>query len=314
MDNRVFVVSPSPHVRHPDSVKGIMWNVNIAFLPALFAGTMFFGLRALFLVLLSVCSAIGTEAFIQWISKKKITIDDGSAVITGILLAFCCSPSMPWWMPVLGSAAGIAVSKSVFGGLGPNIFNPALVGRAILLAPFPVAMTTWQSPFDAATCATPLNIIKLGLNIPLPSLWDLFIGRVGGSIGETSALAIVIGAGYLLFKRIITWHVPLSFIVALALCSWIFGRSPLFEVLAGGALLGAFFMATDMVTSPQTRKGEIVFGIGAGALTAIIRKWGGYPEGVCYSILLMNTLAPLIDRVMKPNLFGKAGKERNISN
>ena len=199
MDNSLYIVSPSPHIRHKDTVKSIMWNVNISLLPALFAATFFFGFRALFLVLLSVISAAGTEAAVQWLCRRKITVTDGSAVITGILLAFCCPPTMPWWMPVFGSSAGIIVAKSVFGGIGHNIFNPALVGRAILLASFPVAMTTWMSPLDASTCATPLNIVKLGLDIPLPSYTDLFIGRIGGSIGETSVPGITCRRGFPVF-------------------------------------------------------------------------------------------------------------------
>ena len=304
MDNIKLVVSASPHIKHPDTVKSIMWNVNLALLPALFAGTIYFGFRALLLVVLSVAAAVGTEAMLQWICRKKITIDDGSAVITGLLLAFCCTPAMPWWMPVIGSSVGIAFSKTVFGGLGHNIFNPALIGRAVLLASFPVTMTTWQAPFDVQTCATPLHIIKLGLDIPLPSLWEMFIGRTGGSVGETSVLALLIGAAYLFYKKIITWQIPVSFLSTLAVCSWLFGRSPFFEIMAGGAIIGAFFMATDMVTSPQTQKGELIFGAGAGLLTAIIRKWGGYPEGVCYGILLMNTVTPIIDRYVKPSRFG----------
>ena len=273
------------------------------------------------MVLISVVTAIATEAILQKLTHKKITVSDGSAVITGMLLAMVISPDVPLWMPIVGTFCAIAIGKIIFGGLGHNIFNPALIGRAILLASFPVAMTKWKF-VDSLTTATPLAMIKdmaeagsLDL-AKLPSIWDFFIGRIGGSVGETCALALLIGAAILLIRRIITLHIPLSYIGTVAV---IIGISQLFgdqnfamipiHILSGGLILGAFFMATDMVTSPLTNKGGIVFGIGAGMITCLIRLLGGYPEGVCYSILLMNAVSPLIDRYIKPRRFGVEGLE-----
>ena len=300
----MLTVSEAPHVREKDSVSSIMWNVNMALLPALVGGVYFFGLRALSVVFISVISAVVSEMLYQKLTKKKITVKDGSAVLTGVLLAFCLPPGLPWWMTVIGSASGIIIAKHLFGGLGHNIFNPALIGRSILLASFPVQMTTWALPLKTVTGATPLAIVKLHLNQPLPSYFDLFVGKVGGSIGETSALLLLVGAAFLFYKKILTWYIPASFLVSLMMFSRLFGRDPIFEVLAGGVVLGAFFMATDMVTSPQLPLGELIFGFGCGLITAIIRKWGGYPEGVCYSILLMNAVTPIIDRYTRTLPFG----------
>ena len=319
MENSRLIVSTSPHIRDKDSISRIMWTVVISLIPAVIAGAYFFGLRVLLLVLISVATAVATEALIQKLMRKKVSVSDGSAVITGMLLAMVISPDVPLWMPVVGTFCAIAIAKSIFGGLGHNVFNPALVGRAILLAAFPVAMTKWILPkgVDALTTATPLAMIedmaKAGsLELArLPSVWDMFIGRTGGSAGETCALFLLLGAAILLARRIITWHIPISYIGTVAA---IIGLSQLFgdgdfvmipmHVLSGGLILGAFFMATDMVTSPLTNKGGIIFGIGAGVITCVIRLLGGYPEGVCYSILLMNAFTPLIDRYVKPRRFG----------
>ncbi|MFC1714316.1 RnfABCDGE type electron transport complex subunit D [Candidatus Poribacteria bacterium] len=322
MEDSRLIVSTSPHIRDKDSISKIMWTVVISLVPAVIAGTYFFGLRVLMLVLISVATAVATEAVIQRLMRKDVTVSDGSAVITGMLLAMVISPSSPFWMPIIGSFSAIAISKCIFGGLGHNIFNPALVGRAVLLASFPVAMTKWVLPagVDALTTATPLAMIKdmakegsLDL-AKLPSVWNMFMGRTGGSAGETCALALLIGAAILLARRIITWHIPISYIGTVAV---IIGLSQLFggqnfamipiHILSGGLILGAFFMATDMVTSPLTKKGGVVFGIGAGVLTCLIRLLGGYPEGVCYSILLMNAFSPLIDRYIRPRRFGIEG-------
>jgi electron transport complex protein RnfD len=313
MEESRLMVSASPHIRDKGSIPVIMWTVVVSLVPAVVAGTYFFGMRALLLVLISVATAVAAEAIIQKIMRKEITVSDGSAVVTGMLLAMVISPGVPLWMPVVGSFCAIAIAKSIFGGLGHNVFNPALVGRAILLASFPVAMTSWRSPagVDSLTGATPLAMVKEGALEKLPSLWSMFIGRVGGSMGETSALLLLIGAALLLALRIITWHIPVSYIGTVAV---IIGLSQLFgdqnfvmipiHVFSGGLILGAFFMATDMVTSPLTRKGGVIFGIGAGVITCVIRLLGGYPEGVCYSILLMNAFTPLIDRYVKPRRFG----------
>jgi len=317
MEEGRLIVSASPHIRDKGSVSRIMWLVVVSLVPAVIAGTYFFGARALLLVLISIATAVATEAAIQKIMRKKVTISDGSAVVTGMLLAMVISPGVPLWIPIVGSFCAIAIAKSIFGGLGHNVFNPALVGRAILLASFPVAMTTWKFPtgVDSLTGATSLAMVKGGALDKLPSIWSLFIGRVGGSLGETSAIALLIGAAFLMICRIITWHIPISYIGTVAV---IVGLSQLFggqdfgmitiHVLSGGLILGAFFMATDMVTSPLTKKGGVIFGIGAGVITCLIRLLGGYPEGVCYSILLMNAVTPLIDRYVKPRRFGISGQ------
>ncbi len=311
-ENRL-IVSASPHIRDKDSIPKIMWTVVMSLVPAVIAGTYFFGVRALLIVLISVATAVATEAIIQKLIRKKITVSDGSAVVTGMLLAMVISPGVPLWMPVVGAFCAIAIAKSVFGGLGQNVFNPALVGRAILLASFPAAMTTWRMPagIHSLTEATPLAMLKEGAFEKLPSLWDMFIGRIGGSLGETSAVALLIGAAVLLVRHIITWHIPVSYIGTMAV---IVGLSQLFggrnfvmvpvHMLSGGLILGAFFMATDMVTSPLTKKGGVIFGIGAGVITCLIRLLGGYPGGVCYSILLMNAFTPLIDKYVKPRRSG----------
>ena len=325
MENSRLIVSTSPHIRNADSISRIMWTVVVSLIPAVAAGIYFFGVRVLLLVLISVATAVATEAIIQKLMRKKITVSDGSAVITGMLLAMVISPDVPLWIPIVGSFCAIAIAKSIFGGLGHNVFNPALIGRAILLLSFPVAMTKWALPrgVDALTTATPLAIVKdmakagsLDL-AKLPSVWDMFIGSTGGSAGETCALALLIGAAILLVRRVITWHIPISYIATVAV---IIGLSQLFgdgnfimipmHVLSGGLMLGAFFMATDMVTSPLTNKGGMIFGIGAGVITCVIRLLGGYPEGVCYSILLMNAFTPLIDRYVKPRRFGAKNIER----
>jgi electron transport complex protein RnfD len=319
MEESRLIVSASPHIRHKDSIPRIMWTVVISLVPAVIAGTIFFGPRVLLLVLISAVAAVATEALIQKLMRKKVTVSDGSAVVTGMLLAMVIPPGVPLWMPVVGSFCAIAIAKSVFGGLGYNIFNPALIGRAILLASFPVAMTTWAFPagVDSLTTATPLAMIKAGSIGNLPSIWNLFIGRIGGCVGETSALALLIGAVILLARGYITWHIPISYVGTVAVIvglTKLFGDQNFamipFHIFAGGLMLGAFFMATDMVTTPVTKKGGLIFGIGAGVITCVIRFLGGYPEGVCYSILLMNAFTPLIDRYVKPQRFGVRSVEQ----
>ena len=305
-----------------------MFDVFIALIPVLAASIFFFGPSVLWNVFWGISSATATEALIQIIFKvpefkfrtflyslltnDDIDVLDGSALVTGMLLALTLPPNSPFWMVMVGSFIAIAFGKQVFGGVGFNIFNPALIGRAFLLAAWPGKATAWTAPIswatwaqsfslnpgswivDGVTTATPLALLKLQ-NETTP-LADLFFGTISGSLGETSALAILIGGAYLLYKGTVTWHIPFSYIGTAFLLSFLLGQDPLFHVFAGGLLFGAFFMATDVVTSPITKLGRIIFGAGAGVLTIVIRVFGGFPEGVCYSILLMNGVTPLIDR------------------
>ncbi|MEA3560627.1 MAG: RnfABCDGE type electron transport complex subunit D [Candidatus Omnitrophota bacterium] len=299
-----LIVSSSPHIRSKESINRIMWSTAAALMPAVGMGLYVFGLANLSNIIVSISVAVLTEAVCQKMMRRRVTIDDGSAVLTGLLLIMVLPPGLSWWMVAIGSFFAIAIVKQLFGGLGYNIFNPALAARAALLASFPIQMTRWLKPFDSLTTATPLDVLKHDLSIELPSLWNLFIGKAGGCLGERSVLALLIGAGFLFLRKIISWHVPFSYIGVVGLLSWIFGRDPLFSILAGGLILGAFFMATDPVTTPLTKKGQLIFGTGCGIITVVIRQWGGYPEGVCYSILLMNALTPLIDRYIKPKRLG----------
>lgn len=303
-ENTMYTVSSSPHVRVKDTTQTIMRDVIIALLPAAIAGIYFFKLDAALVILASVLSCIISEAIWQKIMGQKITVTDLSAVVTGLLLAFNLPPSVPLWLPVIGGAFAIIIVKQFFGGLGQNFMNPALAARAFLLASWPVQMTTWT--LDGVTTATPLSIIKEnGSN--LPSLYNVFIGNIGGCIGETSALAILMGGAYLLFKRIINWRIPVCFIGTAFIILAIAGRgvSPFYEIFSGGIMLGAFFMATDYSTSPTSNLGKIIFGIGCGFITSIIRIWGGYPEGVSYSIIIMNLFVPLIDKYVTKRRFGE---------
>ena len=270
--------------------------------------------RIVLIIAVSVLTAVATEAIIQKLMKKPVTIRDWSAVVTGVLLAFNLPPAVPLWLPAIGSAIAIALVKQAFGGLGHNFMNPALAARAILLAAWPVHMTAWfQAGTDAISTATPLAILKglEGSIEQLPSLWEIIIGTPWGCIGETSNLALLLGAAYLLFRRIINWRIPFTFIGTVALLTWIIGPRGLFtgngiyHIFSGGLILGAFFMATDYSSSPVTPKGQIIMGIGCGILTSIIRIFGGYPEGVSYSILLMNIATPLIDRYTMPRIYGE---------
>ena len=335
MDNK-FNVSVNPHIRNKESIAGIMHTVNITLIPALFASYWYFGARSIFLVLVSVVTALATEAGIQKFRGKPVTITDGSAILTAILLAFNVPAYIPWWIVMLGSFFAIAIAKQAFGGLGFNVFNPALIGRAFMLASWPVQMTSnkfWAEPLgdwtyktgptmDAISSATPLNLVKGALkgNPDLVTCdilskaneagyagvnyWDLFLGNVSGCIGETSFLALMAGGLFLIYKGYVNWRVPVFYIGTVALLAALLGQDPLFHILSGGLALGAFYMATDMVTSPMTNKGNIIFAVGLGLFTMAIRIWGGYPEGVSYSILLMNILVPLIDRYTIPKKFG----------
>ncbi|MGM0409658.1 MAG: RnfABCDGE type electron transport complex subunit D [Bacillota bacterium] len=301
MNNDKLVVTPSPHIKDDTTLNEIMWTVVKALIPAVIAAIYYFKTKAILLIFASVFGAVITEYIFQKVRGKEITITDGSAVLTGLLLALIVPPGLPLWTVVVGSAVAIGLGKQVFGGLGYNPFNPALVGRAFLTAAYPVLMTTWE--FDGVSSATPLNLMKMeGVST---NYWDLFIGQIGGSLGETSALAILLGAAYLIYKGYINWRIPTAILGTVVILITIFGGDPIFHLFAGGLMIGAFFMATDMVTSPVTKLGRWIFGIGIGTLVVIIRLWGGYPEGVMYAILLMNTTVPLIDRYTKPRSLGE---------
>lgn len=312
--NEKYIVSPSPHTRCDVGTASIMRDVVIALLPALIAGIVIFGLRALIVVVVSVLSAVLSEHIWCICMKKKSTVYDMSAVVTGLLLAFVLPVSVPLYVPALGSIFAIIIVKELFGGLGNNFINPALAGRAFLLASFSQAMTTWYKPFyyknaDAVTGATPLNILKSGeaLNATYK---DLFIGNIGGCIGEVSAVALIIGFIYLLIRKVIRPHATLSYIISVGILGVIFGYNGYFtgdflvSILTGGVMLGGIFMLTDYVTSPTTDKGNIVYGIFAAFVTTFIRLKGGYPEGVCYSILLANIIAPQLDKIFIPKKYG----------
>jgi electron transport complex protein RnfD len=371
MENQLYV-SASPHVMAKDSVQKIMLDVVLALVPAIVAAIYFFGFRAGWIILLTVAACLVTEWAVQRLLKKPVTITDGSAVVTGILLAFNLPAEIPWWLPIIGSVFAIGIGKHCFGGLGYNPMNPALLGRAFLLASWPTHMTIFQtvpqtagstlSGISAITGATPLNVMKQSQAIlkadaarihfenliqtasdstvvqqaqtalanltlyPIEKVNEarnavqqlgeacsnFFMGNIGGCLGETSVLALLLGAAYLLYKRHIGWKIPLIYLGTVALLTWIFGGVDgwltgdwLFHILTGGLILGAFFMATDMVTSPITGWGQIIFAFGCGVITVIIRLIGGYPEGVSYSILLMNLTVPLLNRFTRPRIFGE---------
>lgn len=367
--NKFLKLSSSSHFKSETSTRKIMLLVIIALVPSLIASIIFYGPKAGYISLIGVVSAIIAELIAELMRKRGCkSILDGSAALTGLLIAFNLSPNSPLWLPVLGSFVGVWFGKMVFGGLGFNIFNPALIGRAFLVAAYPTLMTAnWFAPvnstnagftsghisayittvnvdekvlneLDAITSATPLGVLKDAkrvLNNPdatdqqkeisnaslralysFDNLKNLFLGKVGGSLGETSALLLLIGGIFLCFLGIVNWRLPFFYIGTVFVLSWLIGGAngfltgnPLFAVLSGGLMLGAFFMATDMVTSPVSNLGQILFGVCAGILVVIIRAFGGYPEGVAYSILIMNAFTPLIDRYIKPKKFGNIKKE-----
>lgn len=306
-ETTMYTVSSSPHIREKDNTQSIMRDVIIALLPATIAGVYFFKMDALRIIFASVISCVLAEYIWQKSTKTKVTISDLSAVVTGLLLAFNLPASAPIWLPIIGGFFSIIVVKQFFGGLGQNIVNPALAGRAFLLASWPVQMTNWT--LDGATTATPLAILKgaEATGATLPGLMDVFIGNIGGCIGETSALALLLGGAYLLYKKVIDWKIPATFIGTTLVITAIAGRAgnPIYELFVGGLMIGALFMATDYATCPITPKGKIIFGIGCGIITSLIRILGGYPEGVSYSILIMNLFVPLIERWTTPRTFGK---------
>lgn len=293
-----------------------MRDVIIALVPATAAGIYYFGLRALILIVAAIISAVFFEWLYEKITKKPVTINDLSAVVTGLLLAMNLPASAPVWVAIVGSAFAIIFAKQLFGGLGQNFINPALAGRAFLLASYPTEMTTWVVPnglaADAATYATPLAQLKNGALDA--SLKQLVIGQVGGTIGETCAIALIIGGIYLLYKHVISWKIPVIYIATVFILFAVIGRHgmrmPLQEIFAGGVMLGGIFMATDYASSPVTPKGQVIFAVGAGLLTYLIRTFGGYPEGVSYSILIMNCCVPLIERFTEPTIFGALPKTK----
>ncbi|MBR2215005.1 MAG: RnfABCDGE type electron transport complex subunit D [Selenomonadaceae bacterium] len=319
-----FTISSSPHIRDGETIDHIMWQVNLALAPAAIFAVCWFGLPALINMITGIVAAVAAEYLWQKAMGKPITAFDGSAFITGLLLAMSMSPLLPPYMVAIGSVIAIVVAKESMGGLGFNVFNPAHIGRAALMVSWPIAMTTWSSMqdfsggVDAVTGATPLGILKLEGYEALVNTFggqsamyeSLFLGTRNGSLGETSTVLLLLGGIYLIWRGYVNYLVPTLMIVTVAILTWVCGPSglftgdPLFHVMAGGLMLGAFFMATDMVTIPMTVKGQVIFAVGAGAITVLIRLVGGYPEGVCYSILLMNALTPLIDRVTKPRIFG----------
>jgi Na+-translocating ferredoxin:NAD+ oxidoreductase subunit D len=327
-----LTVSPSPHIHSGDSVKKNMYGVVIALMPALWASVWYFGLGAIVVTLTAILSCVLFEYLIQkYLLKKETSITDGSAILTGLLLAFNLPTSTPLGLIIIGSLVAIGVGKMAFGGLGNNPFNPALVGRVFLLISFPVQMTSWPVPLesrwsyvDATTGATPLGVLKEGLAkgesmgdlmSKIPSYADMFWGYMGGSMGEIAAGALLLGLLYMLMKRIITWHIPISILATIAIFTGILHfsspesyASPVFHLLTGGVMLGAIFMATDYVTSPMSKKGMIVYGIGIGVITVLIRVFGAYPEGVSFAILIMNGFTPLIDKYIRPKQFGEINK------
>jgi electron transport complex protein RnfD len=305
-----LIVSPAPHLRGKKSVSRIMWLVALSLAPAGAAGVYLFGAAALRVIAVGVISALLSEAACQRLAGQKVGILDGSAFLTGLLLAYNLPAAAPLWMPAAGAAFAVLIAKQAFGGLGQNIFNPAFCGRVFLMACWPKQMTAFTAPFDAVTSATPLTALKEGKLFSQPGYMDLFLGRHAGCIGEVCVLALLLGAAFLFLRGYISWHIPLAYLAATGLITYTFGPRGLFSgdwlfhLLSGGLILGAFFMATDYVTSPLTRRGQVIFGLGCGILTAVIRLWGGYPEGVSYAILMMNAAVPMIDRYTKSRVYG----------
>ena len=331
--NLKLIASSSPHIRSNEDTRSIMLDVIIAMCPALVMGVYVFGWRALTLTLVSVVSCVFWEWGYRKVMKKNQMVGDLSAVVTGMLLAFVCPVTLPYWMIVIGAFFAIVVVKQLYGGIGCNFLNPALAGRAVLLASFATAMTTWAAPgstapvfgstVDVVTAATPMAIMKEGTAEVFANLTEtysvgnMFVGTVGGSLGEVSALALLLGGIYLLAKKVISWQIPVAYIATVAILTLISAPAGvgavdymLYNVLGGGLMLGAIFMATDYATSPVTKPGQLIFGIGCGLITCFIRRFGSYPEGVCYSILIMNCTTWLLDKYIRPTIYGAPKKEK----
>lgn len=336
MSSQPIIVSASPHVHSDRTASKLMYDVVIALVPVFLVSLYVFGYNALIATVTAAASCVLFEYLIQrYVMKTQTTIGDGSALITGILLAFNLPAGIPIWMIIVGSFVAIGVAKLSFGGLGFNIFNPALVGRVFLLVSFPVEMTLWPTAVennttlaDAVTGATTLGLIKDGvqfgqtiseINAQIPSTTDMFLGITAGSLGEMSALALLVGGLYLIGRKVISWHIPITVLLSIAVLTGIFWwidpeqyANPLIHVLSGGAILGAFYMATDLVTSPVTKKGMVVFALGIGVITVVIRLFGSYPEGISFAILIMNAFVPLINSYFKPRRFGSKIKAKIV--
>lgn len=312
--SQMLTISASPHLHTSRSVSKCMWHVIVALFPAVACSLYYFGLGAMVVIAASILGCVIVEyAINRWMLRAPSTIGNGSAVLTGLLLALNLPSNIPVWIVLIGSVVAIGIGKMSFGGLGCNIWNPALVGRVFLLISFPAQMTSWPVPLenqwrylDATTGATTLGMLKLGEISPdSVDLWHNALGLTAGSLGEVSALALLLGFAWLLVTRVITWHIPVAIFASVALFALAVGDNIGVQLLSGGLMLGAIFMATDYVTSPMSRKGMIVYGVMIGVITVVIRKWGAYPEGVSFAILLMNSFVPLIDRYIKPRKFGE---------
>ena len=324
--NLKLIASSSPHIRSNENTRSIMLDVIIAMLPALVWAIYNFGFKALISVAVSVVACLFWEWLYRKLLKKPQSIGDLSAVVTGMLLAFVCPPELPWWTLVIGAFFSIVVVKQLYGGIGCNFLNPALAGRAFLLASYATWMTTWAIPQirpDVTSAATPMAIMKEGTEEAFTTLMsnysigDMFLGKVGGSLGEVSALCLLVGGVYLLIRKVISWQIPVAYIGTVAILTLIAAPAGidnvqymLYNVFGGGLMLGAIFMATDYATSPVTKPGQLIFGLGCGLLTCFIRRFGSYPEGVCYSILIMNCTTWLLDKYIRPTIYGAVKKEK----
>ena len=324
--NLKLIASSSPHIRSNEDTRSIMLDVIIALLPAMGWSIYCFGIKALVLTLVSVVSCVFFEWAYRKLMKKSCMVGDLSAVVTGMLLSFVCPVDLPWWVIIIGAFFSIVVVKQLYGGIGCNFLNPALAGRAFLLASYATAMTTWAIPKirpDVTSAATPMAIMKEGTEEAFTTLMsnysigDMFIGKVGGSLGEVSALCLLVGGIYLLIRKVISWQIPVAYIGTVAILTLIAAPAGmdnvqymLYNVFGGGLILGAIFMATDYATSPVTKPGQLIFGIGCGLLTCFIRRFGSYPEGVCYSILIMNCTTWLLDKYIRPTIYGAPKKEK----
>ena len=324
--NLKLIASSSPHIRSNEDTRSIMLDVIIALLPAMGWSIYCFGIKALVLTLVSVVSCVFFEWAYRKLMKKSCMVGDLSAVVTGMLLSFVCPVDLPWWVIIIGAFFSIVVVKQLYGGIGCNFLNPALAGRAFLLASYATAMTTWAIPKirpDVTSAATPMAIMKEGTEEAFTTLMsnysigDMFIGKLGGSLGEVSALCLLVGGIYLLIRKVISWQIPVAYIGTVAILTLIAAPAGmdnvqymLYNVFGGGLMLGAFFMATDYATSPVTKPGQLIFGIGCGLLTCFIRRFGSYPEGVCYSILIMNCTTWLLDKYIRPTIYGAVKKEK----